>query len=134
MIAPQIHGISKECCRPPLRGTVAGFVQHNAAHTTLCGPCVTARRTYLHETIADRALRPAPRTWQERATRAFVEDYMDLIATGETHPEMIASRLGTTPQALERRLHRNGIHILHNPRPIPTQRPTTQPRRSAVAA
>lgn len=132
MIAPKIHGLSKECCRAPLRGTIAGYVQHHNFGDNPCPPCMAARNAYLQEQIeAWAAVVPMDR--RQEGMKVFAEDYLYLIATGETHPEMIAKRMRTNRRAMERRLYRVGIPLLHQPILRPTERPTQQ-HRAKVAA
>jgi hypothetical protein len=112
---------------------MAGYAQHSARHTTPCTPCLRARTDYLDEMLAVWA--PDGTNHARRNTREFVEDYLYLVSTGETHGETIAARLGTNQPAMERRLHKHGIHILHTNRAA-NGRPTgsAQHKRLAVAA
>lgn len=123
------HSLSLECCRAPQRGTIAGYFQHLRQRTIPCVPCTKARNTYLAEMIA--AWAPGAGNPAQERCRAFVENYLYLIDTGETNAEAIARRLATTPPALERRLYRLGLHVLHPP---VDQRATVRHKRLAVAA
>jgi hypothetical protein len=135
MRAPKYPPAGNQCCPPALRGTIEGYVKHHQQSPAApCAQSMDARRAYITEQTQAWAAK-TPANGRERNTQAFAEDYLYLIATGETHAETIALRLGTNQVALERRLKRIGLHILHSPRPRPSQKPTrTVQRHRAKAA
>ncbi len=65
---------------------------------------------------------------RNRAAADFVDDYLHLIATGETHRDRLARRLGmVTPEAMETRLVRYRITAGHTTG-RPSRRVRKQPR------
>lgn len=102
-------------CTPTDRGTMRGVGWHLRHDEPLCVQCRLARADYTSAVLA-RYSAPAPAgcstAWHARRL-AFLQDYFDLLESGETHEETLAARLGTTPATLVYRLHRLGVQRLH---------------------
>jgi hypothetical protein len=99
------------------RGTISGWTAHQKYKSTPCRDCTRAHDQYTRDLFNKFGVNGAERMglpiFRDPAHQAFVEDYVWLIASGETHRETIGRRMGCNPIALEQRLYRLGITALH---------------------
>lgn len=97
------------------KGTMRGYALHSRSRTVPCLACMKARWAYANELFETWGITGDNRRIPDvkPGRRVFIENYLWLIATGETHPETIARRMGMKAANMERRLFRYGLTPLH---------------------